>query len=117
MKSGVLGQATALRTPSCTGTSGLDWETYAAKREFLIDRTERMEREQHTGHCCPGRWNLRRRNKKTLAIATTGELKTGTQTRKPEEKRNFTDSPGADLERLQNREGNILLQKYQATVK
>jgi hypothetical protein len=44
---GVLGQATALRTPSCTGTSGLDGETYAAKREFLIDRTENGTRTAH----------------------------------------------------------------------
>jgi hypothetical protein len=50
-------------------------------------------------------------------VATTGESKTGTRTRKPEEKRNFTGSPGADLEGLQNREGKILLQKYQAAVK
>jgi hypothetical protein len=95
----------------------LDGETYAAKREFLIQRTERMEREQHTRHCWPGRWNLWRRNKKTLAVATTGESKTGTRTRKPEEQWNFTGSPGADLEGLQNREGKILPQKYQAAVK
>jgi hypothetical protein len=109
---GVLGQATALRRPSCTGTSGLDGETYAAKREFLIQRTERMEREQHTGHCWPGRLELAEKKQKNTSGSHHRWIKDWNTDQKAWRKTELHWQPWRRPRAVQNREGKILLQKY-----